>query len=42
MVEHIQTIRQQKLTNHLSVFDFFVELALKGLRFAVDTKIIES
>ena len=32
MVKHIQTIRQQKPTNCLSVFDHFVELALKGLK----------
>ena len=29
MVEHTQTILRQKLTNCLSVFDHFVELALK-------------
>ena len=33
MVKHTQTIRRQKLTNCLSVFDLFVELALKGLNF---------
>ena len=31
MVKHTQTIRQQIETNCLSVFDHFVELALKGL-----------
>ena len=31
MVKHIQTIRRQKAANCLSVFDHFVELALKGL-----------
>ena len=30
MVKHIQTIRRQKLTICLSVFDHFVGLALKG------------
>ena len=32
MVKHAQTIRRQKPTNCLSVFDHFVGLALKGLR----------
>ena len=31
MVKHTQTIRGQKPTNCLSMFDHFVELALKGL-----------
>ena len=31
MVKHTQTTRRQKPTNWLSVFDNFVELALKGL-----------
>ena len=31
MVKHTQTIRRQKPTNCLSVFDNFVGLALKGL-----------
>ena len=31
MVKHTQTIRQQQVTNCLSVFDHFVGLALKGL-----------
>ena len=31
MVKHIQTIRRQFPMNCLSVFDHFVELALKGL-----------
>ena len=31
MAKHIQTIRWQKPTNCLSVFDHFVGLALKGL-----------
>ena len=31
---HTQTIRRQKPTNYLSVFDHFVELALKGLKVA--------
>ena len=30
MVKHIQTIRRQQPTNCLSVFDFFVGLALKS------------
>ena len=33
MVKHTQTIRRQKPTNCLSVFDHFVGLALKGLRY---------
>ena len=32
MVKHTQTIRRMLLTNCLSVFHHFVELALKGLR----------
>ena len=35
MVKHIQTIRRQKPTNCLSVFDHFVGLALKGLIFCL-------
>ena len=31
MVKHTQTVRRQKPTNCLSVFDHFVELAIKGL-----------
>ena len=31
MIKHNQTIRLQKPTNCLSVFDHFVRLALKGL-----------
>ena len=31
MVKHTQTIRQLKQTNYLSVFDYFVGLALKRL-----------
>ena len=31
MVKHTQKIRRQQSTNCLSVFDYFVELALKGL-----------
>ena len=31
MVKHSQTIRRQNPTNCLSVFDYFVGLALKGL-----------
>ena len=31
---HTQTIRRQKPTNYLTVFDHFVELALKGLKVA--------
>ena len=34
MVKHSQTIRRQKPTNCLSVFDHFVNLALKGLKFS--------
>ena len=32
MVKHTQTIRREKPTNCLSMFDNFVGLALKGLR----------
>ena len=32
MVKHTQTIRWQKPTNCLSVFDHFMGLALKGLK----------
>ena len=32
MVKHTETIRQQKPTNYLNVFDHFLGLALKGLR----------
>ena len=32
MVKHSQTIRWQKATNFLSVFDHFVGFALKGLK----------
>ena len=31
MVKHTQTIRRQKTTNYLSVFDHFLGFALKGL-----------
>ena len=31
MVKHTQTIRRQKPTNCLSVFDYFAELVFKGL-----------
>ena len=31
MVKHTQTIRRQKLTNCLSVYDHFVRLALKWI-----------
>ena len=31
MVKHTQPILPQKQTNYLSVFDYFVGLALKGL-----------
>ena len=34
MVKHTQTIRRQKWTNCLSVFDHFVCLGLKGLIFS--------
>ena len=37
MVKHTQTIRQQKPTNCLSVFDHFVGLALKGLKNCLST-----
>ena len=33
MIKHTQTIRRLLPTNCLSVFDHFVGLALKGLRF---------
>ena len=32
-VKHTQTIRRQQSTNCLNVFDHFVRLALKGLKF---------
>ena len=32
MVKHTQTIRRLLLTNFLSVFDYFMGLAPKGLR----------
>ena len=32
MVKHTQTIRRQQSANCLSMFDYFVKLALKGLR----------
>ena len=32
MVQHTQTIRRQKSTNCVSVFDYFVKLALKELK----------
>ena len=35
MVNHTQTIRRQKPTNCLSVFDHFVGLALKRLRILI-------
>ena len=38
MVKQAQTIRQQRPTNCLSVFDHFVGLALKGLK----TPLLES
>ena len=31
MVKHTETIRQQQPTNFLSVFEYFVGLARKGL-----------
>ena len=34
MVKHTQTIRREKPTNCLSVFDHFVGLAPKGLMFS--------
>ena len=39
MVRHTQTIRRQHLTSCLSVFDHFVELALKGLMFNKNNRI---
>ena len=36
MVKHTQTIRPQKPTNCLSVFNHFMGLALKGLRLNLD------
>ena len=36
MVKHTHTIRRQKPTNCLSVFDDFVGLALKGLSFMIE------
>ena len=35
MVKHAQTIRRQKPTNCLSLFDHFVGLALKGLNASI-------
>ena len=35
MVKHTQTIRRQQPMNYLSVFDHFVGLRLKGLRWGV-------
>ena len=47
MVKHSETICRQKLTNVLSLFDHFMELALKGLLKGIiliwlDSKIIAS
>ena len=39
MGKHTQTIRRQKLTNCLSVFDHFVRLALKRLVKLLFTKL---
>ena len=36
MVKHTQTIRRLFPTNCLSMFDHFVGLALKGLRFCLN------
>ena len=33
MIKHTQTISRQQLMNCLSVFDYFMGLALQGLRF---------
>ena len=33
MVKHTQTIRREQPTNSLSVFDCFVGLELKGLKY---------
>ena len=33
MVKHTQTIGRQKSTIYLSVFDHFVELVLKGIKY---------
>ena len=38
MLKHTQTIRPQKPTNCLSVFDYFVGLALKGLSMTYQSK----
>ena len=40
MAKHIQTIRRQKPTNCLSVFDHFVGLTLKGLAYHLNLKSI--
>ena len=41
MVKHtLKTIRRQKPTNSLSVFDHFLGLALKGLRHAKKKEIM--
>ena len=42
MVKHAQTIRRQKPTNCLSVFDHFVELALKVLKNNAKTPLLTS
>ena len=39
MVKHPQTIRRQKPTNYLNVFDNFMGLALKGLNFTENDNI---
>ena len=36
MIKHTQTIRRKEPANFLSVFDYFVGLALKGLLLSLD------
>ena len=36
MVKHIQTVRRQQPMNFLSMYDHFLELALKGLTYNLE------
>ena len=40
MVKHTQTIRRQKPMNYLNVFNNFLGLALKGLRYGESSFLI--
>ena len=42
MVKHTQTIRRQFADECLSVFDYFVKLALRGLTFNNKSRIINN